>query len=246
MDNTHIQDVTRNWNSVWEKTGYVPSWDSLSQIVFDVLSREIGRFKNLNILECGSGTGRVSLKLAANKAKVTLLDTSTSAINSSRRLFRDHRCDGKFIEGSIFDLPFGNDAFDVVWNAGVLEHFLDKEQLIALREMTRVCRKGGLIVTMNPYKYAVFYRIWKWYAERKNIWAAGYERPISTLKDIALQINGLSLKEYTVGFDESLKFFSNIPNTRMIIGGIKRFRRFFDMFDVGGYLRISVINKLLS
>jgi SAM-dependent methyltransferase len=51
-------------------------------------------------------------------------------------------------------LPFPGDAFDVVFNHEVLEHVADDQQVV--REMVRVTRPGGYVVTFAPN------RLWPW------------------------------------------------------------------------------------
>ncbi len=51
-------------------------------------------------------------------------------------------------------LPFPGDTFDVVYNHEVLEHVVDDRRVV--REMVRVTRPGGYVVTFVPN------RLWPW------------------------------------------------------------------------------------
>ena len=60
------------WDAIW--SGDVSyEWDSLSGLIFNVIEKEAKDINGLNILEAGSGTGRISMRLAQRGANVTLL-----------------------------------------------------------------------------------------------------------------------------------------------------------------------------
>ena len=58
----------------------------------------------------------------------------------------------KYIQGNIFQLPFKENSFDVVWNQGVLEHFTEPEK--AIKEMYRVTKPNGIVAILVPYRYS--------------------------------------------------------------------------------------------
>lgn len=74
---------------------------------------------------------------------------------------------------SIFDMPFENGIFDLVWNEGVLEHFSMKEYSKSLKEMKRVSKQYVLVDVPNanckPYVLA------KTWLEKNNQWGYGHE-----------------------------------------------------------------------
>ncbi len=236
--------VEETWDRIWGKEK-IPEWDSLSQLILEVLKKEIGSPKNKKILEAGSGSGRISLRLAQEGAKVTLLDASPHAIKLSKKIFKKAKVPAKFLQASIFDMPFANESFDIVWNAGVLEHYNEREQQKILKEMLRICRKDGLIITLNPYRWAIFYRIGKWCLERSGKWTAGYERPIRSLKKMVDETRAKLTHEYSVGFLEQFTFLLANPK-------LKRFeRRFLLIRDkcwklnyLPGYLLVTILRKL--
>jgi ubiquinone/menaquinone biosynthesis C-methylase UbiE len=226
-DKEHEEQVKKTWSDIWDKAfsnaqsikrsklrlliKKAIKQFSISRIVSEILIKEIGNVKGKEILEAGSGTGQVSLELAKLGANVTLLDVSFSAIILSKQLFVDLSPKGQFICASIFDIPFDNESFDVVWNAGVLEHFYESQQEIALTEMCRVLKKGGLLITLNPYDGGSIYKFAKQYAEKHKLWDVGYEKPISTLKDICEHIDGLEfIEEYSRGFLIQFVFFKHL------------------------------------
>ncbi len=241
-----------NWNKVWEDLNEkTAEWNELSELILTILIKEISKVKDKKILEAGSGTGRISLRLAQKGARVTLLDTSPKAIEFSKKLFSKYNQNGVFVNNSIFNIPFPNETFDVVWNAGVLEHFLKEKQEIALKEMIRVCKKDGVIITLNPYQGAIFYRIGRWFLERKGQWQIDYEMPIKTLKNFSENNNFLVDKEYNIGFFESLNYMIHIPLISYLIRIILKIKnkllggKAFMLKNFGGYLLVTIIKKRL-
>lgn len=55
---------------------------------------------------------------------------------------------GTYRSGSIEDLPYGQNNFDVVTAFDILEHVIDFDK--ALSEIERVCKSGGLIIINLP------------------------------------------------------------------------------------------------
>jgi glycogen(starch) synthase len=110
----------------------------------------------LRILDVGC-TGAVSVLLAELGATVVALDvdvrwlreaavyTGIVGQNSSKNL--------QFILGDGFALPFVNEAFDIVWSNGLLEHFDNPQQMLA--EMRRVLRPTGAMLAIVPNKWTL-------------------------------------------------------------------------------------------
>jgi len=242
LKSNHSQRSTKVWDDFW-RNHEASEWDSISQLVFNVLLKEIFDFKNKKILEAGSGSGRISLKVAEKGAKVFLLDYSESAVTLSKRNSSKKKIKSEIVRASIFNIPFKENVFDIVWNAGVLEHFSEEKQIKALEEMRAVCKKKGKIITMNPYVRAYFYRLGKWYAKRTGKWEVGYEKPIKTLgkklEDLDIKIKN----EYNTGFMESVDFLGYIPYTTYLTPIIRKLKKIFTSLGVGGYLLITVGEK---
>ena len=61
--------------------------------------------------------------------------------------------DFQLLPGSILDLPFADDSFDVVFYHHVIEHVSDPAG--SLRELARILRPGGLIYVGTPNRHRV-------------------------------------------------------------------------------------------
>ena len=113
----------------------------------------LGNVKGKKILEAGCGSGYASMLLAQAGAEITLLDNSRLALEYSKNLLRRvglNRKKVKYVIADVRKLPFNKNAFDIVHNCGVIEHYEDEMILVILREMTRVVCKYGQIVVVVP------------------------------------------------------------------------------------------------
>jgi SAM-dependent methyltransferase len=98
------------------------------------------------VLDLGCGDGAFAAELIAAGAHVVAADVSQEAVRraseraSSAEVVRlDER----------EPLPFGDDAFDVVWAGETIEHVVDPVAWLA--EVRRVLRFGGRLVLTTPY-----------------------------------------------------------------------------------------------
>jgi SAM-dependent methyltransferase len=96
------------------------------------------------ILDAGCGSGRNMIELA-RRGTVTGVELSATSVSLARG-----RELGEVIEGSVLEMPFERDAFDLAVSLDVIEHLSD--DLGALRELRRVVAPGGaLLVTVPAY-----------------------------------------------------------------------------------------------
>jgi SAM-dependent methyltransferase len=98
------------------------------------------------ILDAGCGSGRNMVELARRGA-VTGVELSPTSVCLARE-----REAGGVIEGSVTEMPFEPDSFDLAVCLDVIEHLED--DLGALRELHRVVAPGGsLLVTVPAYQW---------------------------------------------------------------------------------------------
>ncbi|MDQ0268281.1 class I SAM-dependent methyltransferase [Cytobacillus purgationiresistens] len=201
------------WDRLWsQEVSY--QWDTLSQAIFETICSSIDGVQGKGILEAGSGTGKISLKLAMENANVTLVDYSEKALENSQLAFRKASCEGEFVLSDIRRLQTVEKHYDLTWNAGVLEHFNFDEKVIILKEMARATKEGGTIIIMTPYSKCLPYRVGKAYAEKHGTWMYGIEEPVTSLKEEFAQSGITLLSERDIGFVNSLDFLDFIPNVQ--------------------------------
>lgn len=232
------------WQQYWKFTGDLCDWDELCQAQYEALRKVLPK-TDLRILEAGSGTGRVSIRMATEGATVVLMDFSVNALRISQELAKRVGAQIFPVTGSIFAIPFKDACFDVVWSGGVLEHYSEETQRKALAEMARVCRAGGLVISIVPYYRAIFYRYAKRYLELRGKWKFGCEKPLKTLKHL-LPPNTLLVCEFDVGRDLHLKWLRSFDFLPRIIRRPESHPHLYEWLfkRVCGYLLVSVAKKV--
>src|SRR3990170_4574036 len=167
------------WDDLWSSSHVTTQLDSLSQSVISILLGLRSSWKDVLLLEAGSGSGRISLQLAALGARVHLLDMCLEALRLASRQGGGTKCD--LIQGNLLKLPFADESFDIAWNGGVLEHLDSLELEHAIGEMARVTKPAGFVVSFNPNRKSVAYRLGKRLHERRGTWRYGFEEPVRSL-----------------------------------------------------------------
>ncbi len=100
---------------------------------------------------CGAGHwGRTMLSWLPAHATMVGVDREAKFLELAREqaLAKGLAPRLSFVEGTVEALPFADDRFDLVTCQMVLIHVADAE--VALREMIRVTRPGGLVVVAEP------------------------------------------------------------------------------------------------
>lgn len=104
-------------------------------------------------LDAGAGTGVGSLALAERAHTVVGVDISGGSLRVARRLAAElGREQATFSQGDLQRLPFGDDAFDLVYSWGVVDHTADPRRTMG--ELARVLRPGGHLIV------AVYLKTW--------------------------------------------------------------------------------------
>jgi len=101
--------------------------------------------RNARVLELGCGTGLILSRVAEVAKEAVGIDLSEGMARRAKERGLDVHI------GSVCDLPFGDDEFDLTYSFKVLAHVPDIGT--ALREATRVTRPGGhlLLEFYNPW-----------------------------------------------------------------------------------------------
>ncbi len=133
------------------------------------------------ILEAGCGAGEQSLALAkANRYDVTLLDFSAQAIKRARLAFEEVNLPAKFLHEDVFQLR--ESEFDLVFNAGVLEHYSFDQQVSLLKGMASRSQKYVLVLVPNAQNY--WYWLWRIQKTGQGLWPFGKEIPSVDLSKV--------------------------------------------------------------
>lgn len=99
------------------------------------------RFRGRGVLDVGCGPGWLTVQYAAAGANVTAVDLTPRAVELCKRFLEYRGLSAAVQTGNAEQLPFPDNAFDLVVASGVLHHTPDVRQ--AIREACRVLRPGG-------------------------------------------------------------------------------------------------------
>lgn len=161
------------------------------EVVFkELLTEDIN---NKKILDAGCGTGWFSKFSAERGAFVTSMDLGENLLAKVAL-----KCPSDRIVGSILDIPFQDNTFDVVISSEVIEHVPDPFK--AIQELFRVLKPGGTMILTTPNKIWYF-AIWiantfklRPYEGLEN-WTGWYEmkRKLKRAGFIDSQLSGIHL-----------------------------------------------------
>lgn len=118
--------------------------DALLALMADCASPRAGD----TVLDVACGPGIVSSFFAPRVRHVVGLDIVPAMLDNARRLQSERGLQNvEWMLGQATSLPFDEGAFDLVVTRFSFHHFLDP--LAVLREMRRVCKKGGTVAVAD-------------------------------------------------------------------------------------------------
>lgn len=188
------------------------------------------------ILEIGCGSGQTSLVLASKGRIDTALDYATRSLNLVRRAADrlqvqiDTQC-----SDACKPLPFAENSFDIIFQAGLLEHFTTKEQVSMLSSWKKY---GKQMVSFVPNANSIAYHFGKKMMEKDGTWEYGKEVPLtSMIREFSAA--GISVSdEYTIGFEEALTF---LPQNHYLRMALEKMAERVNPLEFGqGYLLVTI------
>lgn len=237
-----IEQQKNIWNENWKRQRQVNPKEILNarftQEAYNCIKKFIDRNDKL-ILEAGCGTGRLCCLLARDfpDSRVIGMDISPNSLRISNNLKEYLQVQNvSFILGNLFQMPFPDNYFDVVFNDGVIEHFSLKEKpnyKDALREMIRVTKPKGKIIVDVPNWNCFPHTLYKWILRKLGKqFEYGYEKSFRRGELIKL------FKEFNL---INLELRGYYP-----AHGFYRFSRFSFVFNLLGKLIDRLDNKPIA
>jgi len=110
---------------------------------------KIIELKPKKVLEVGCGPGTRSVFLSYLGIDVVAVDNDQGIVDSVAEYNKKLKGKVDIQKADAFNLPFKDRECDVVFNAGFLEHFNDKDKIALVKEFTRV---GDHYIFMVPNK----------------------------------------------------------------------------------------------
>lgn len=142
-------------------------------VLFDFLQKDVKKnFKEMKILEIGTGIGLVAGFLAEEFKEVVTVDLpeKSSATHSVGKekiaafLAGLNLGNVKYFSADARDLSiFENDFFDVVYSSQVFEHIPIDGRGLAMKEISRVLKNNGLMIAVVPNFMERIYEFFHYY-----------------------------------------------------------------------------------
>ena len=120
-------------------SGKVGNW--FLRVQEEATLRMLAPYKEAKILDVGGGHGQLTTALIRHEYQVTVLGSSEACKQRIQKYVDENRC--SFKVGNILDLPYPDQAFDVVVSYRLLPHVTRWERFLS--ELTRVAQKAVIV-----------------------------------------------------------------------------------------------------
>lgn len=97
------------------------------------------------LLDAGCGSGKYSIPLQMRGFNVVAMDVSIKALRMLQETKEARRLDINIMAANVFQLPFKDHSFNMIWCYGVIQHLLTKEREKTVEEFHRVLNKNGFL-----------------------------------------------------------------------------------------------------
>ncbi len=204
-----------SWDKYWESysTSKAEKWliFERNKIINKYLDKIESRKKNIIEIGCGFGSNISLLQEKRKDCDCYALDNSKEAITRIKQRIPNATL------ADCQDTKYENDYFDVIFSAGLMEHFKDEKPL--LDEWKRILKASGYMITFIPARIS----LWQLYQLfHLNNWQHGYEKSY-TYKNLynlfssngweiieiggldVFSINGFIMKLFNISFNPFLK-----------------------------------------
>jgi 2-polyprenyl-6-hydroxyphenyl methylase/3-demethylubiquinone-9 3-methyltransferase len=148
-----VDEMHRDWDSSWQKQNvhYIKRQQKALPVrrLREKVSAALPK-KGFLSLEFGAGGSAWLTLLADRGGRVVGIDNSSSGLRLSLQLCMTTKTSCSLICGDVIKPPFKPGTFDVVFSAGLIEHFKDPVPL--LKKAAGLLRQGGICITSVPNK----------------------------------------------------------------------------------------------
>ena len=213
--------------------------DSIKDGTVQIWAKELCHIisENESCLEIGCGTGISSLWLAKHNRKACALDYTESSIELVNTAAKELGLTiNTVVADATKELPFPDNAFDVIFQSGLLEHFSTERQIQLLRGWKRYCRR---MVSIIPNAASLPYRVGKQIMEDNKTWEYGLEIPKHSMAKEFL-LAGIEVEEeYSIGSEWALRFLPPRHSLRKMFAKLQRQGIDLDCI-MQGYLMVTI------
>jgi len=163
--------LSKLWDNAFEVKGHTGYNDSLvfdydQPIRINIIRKILNSIRKeqplsvWNVLDIGCGTGDF-IKLSRDfNWRVTGVDISPKVIENTRKRFKgDEKI--HLIAAPVVDIDFESKSFDIITSITVLQHILEKEELvISLRKLSESLKDDGYLIVLEltpPHKHPIIH-----------------------------------------------------------------------------------------
>jgi len=148
MDYEQIEKETyeRIWGSLkgnFSKNGASYFYIDPSLTVVDFLAFLERRGVSGSVLDIGCGNARHAVAFARNGYKAYGVDISTEALKLARKHIKLRNIPVDLKNGSVFNLPYPDNNFDIILDSGCLHHLRKSQWRLYLNNILRVLNNSG-------------------------------------------------------------------------------------------------------
>lgn len=222
--NTKVEDIVRQYNH--------PA--IFQQELIAVINKAYE--EESKVIEVGCELGVTTL-LLCDKFDKTLLDLNPLAIELTKKAHKALDKQANFIIADMFSMPIENKEFNILFNAGVIEHFSKEERKRAFKEYSRILKDDGVMFIAFPNHYSLPYRLAYKIRKLLNKWIYPDEYKIYNLEE-EIESNNLVLEERLTLSKKSLMGWLNfLPPLKWLFQLIDK------VYTFEGYLTVLVVRK---
>ena len=153
---------------------YDRQWDGTHDYVFSAAMKKaiehsyffLGVLSGKKIIEVGGGDGKQALYFAAQGAIVTVIDISAKSLKAVEQLAQQQGINISTMQMNAERLEFSNDSFDLVY---INSLFMHVNQQKVLQECSRVLKKGGKLVIVEPLQYAPLVQVYRLFSSYRKM-----------------------------------------------------------------------------
>ena len=143
-------------NQIYWKLSDELLWSIFSKKVLDKLPR------GFKFIDAGGGTGRWAKKILDNyDATGIIYDISEEMLEQARNKFNTSNYENRIelVKGDLHELKIEDGIFDLAFNFHNVLGFVQNPSIV-ISELSRVTKKGGLVVSLVPNLYHnIFFNI---------------------------------------------------------------------------------------
>jgi len=145
---------------------YNQQWSSSGQDMFALAFKEaiahsyflLDELKDRKLLEIGCGSGEQAIYFSSQGAEVTVIDISVGSLKAAQQSAEKKGVTLTAMQMDAQQLQFPDESFDLIYINSTLMH-VDQQKV--LQECSKVLKKGGKLVIVEPLQYAPFVQLYR-------------------------------------------------------------------------------------